>query len=802
MSTFHAESHTGVICFILIARHFHLDYAIDNILHKYAIQDEEVPVPLLVRIAKEHEFKAKNAKLTWGKILKFGNAFPAIARLKSGKYLILSGLVQKEDEMALVTLDPVTIKEGFKFYTKEEFEEIWDGTTILIKRTYKLTDEKQPFSLRWFLPEVFRERKLFRDVAVSAMVINVLALGSPIFFQLVIDKVLVHKGLSTLYTLAIGMIILLLFDASFSYIKQSVLLYATNKLDMRLTRRTFSHLLSLPKDFFEGNSAGVLIKHMQQTEKIRGFLTGKLLFTLLDLSILIVIFPIIFLYSVKLSIIVVITALVIAGIMGFAIPIFRRRLNDLYEADGERQATLVECIHGMNTIKALALEPLQSRNWDNQSARAISMQFRVGRLSISIQTLTDFIQKTMNVVLLWVGVSLVFDNSLTVGALIAFNMLSQRVSAPLVGLVSLLNQYQEVGLSIEMLGNIMNRPSERPMSVRGLTPALQGRIDLEHVTFRYPQGTTYALRDINLSIPPGASVGIVGRSGSGKSTLARLIQGMYPVSEGNIKIDGIDIREIDLPYLRRSTGVVLQENFLFRGTIRQNIGYTNPSARFEEIVTVARMAGADEFVQNLPQGYDTPITEGGANLSGGQRQRLSIARSLLLNPRIMILDEATSALDAESEAIIQNNLGVIGKGRTMLIISHRLSMIAGCDAIVVIDKGSIMAVGKHAELLRTCQLYRELWEAQNRFALAGAGRGLPDTPQTPQGGTPGQTAAPGQSTPPAGAAPQATPGKPKQPQPGAPAPQAAAGKPVDQDTETSAQTPDAATDEKPTPEGD
>jgi ATP-binding cassette subfamily B protein len=717
MANINPANHTALICFILVARHFHLDFSLEGLLHKYAVQDAEVLIPHLLRIAKEHNFKAKEAHLTWEKLFRMGGAFPAIARLKSGKSIILSG-IQVTEEKRVAILDPLNLQAGFKLMTKEEFAEIWDGVTILIKRNYKISDESQPFSLRWFLPEIIREKVLFRDVAVSSMIINILALGSPIFFQIVIDKVLVHKGLSTLQTLAIGMGVLLLFDAAFNYIKQNMLLYATNKIDMRLTRRTFNHLLYLPTDFFEGSSAGVLIKHMQQTEKIRGFLTGKLLFTLLDLSVLLVVFPIIFMYSVTLSIIVVAMSLIIGATLWFAIPIFRRRLQDLYNAEGERQSTLVEAIHGMPTIKALALEPLQSRNWDNQSARAISMQFRVGKLSASIQTITDFIQKVTSIILIWVGVSLVFDNQMTVGALIAFNMLSQRVSSPLVGFVSLLHQYQEVGLSIDMLGNIMNRPTERPQNVRGLAPAVNGRIDFEHVTFRYPKGTTAALQDVSLSIPPGASVGIVGRSGSGKSTLTRLVQGLYPVQEGSIKIDGLDIREIDLPHLRRSTGVVLQENFLFRGTVRQNISYTKPSATFEEIVNVARLAGADEFIQRLPQGYDTPITENGANLSGGQRQRLSIARSLLLNPRIMILDEATSALDAESEAIIQSNLGAISKGRTMLIISHRLSMIAGCDGIVVIDAGRVIAVGKHQELLKTCTLYRELWEVQNRHTQA------------------------------------------------------------------------------------
>ena len=710
---------TALLCFLMVARHFHLDFTLESLAHKYALHDTEVPSSLLLRIAKEHSFRAREVTLTWDRLLHMGEAFPAIARLKSGKSILLSG-VQAGSAPQVAVLDPLALKAGFKFLTRDELEAIWDGSTILIKRNYKLTDADQPFSLRWFFPEILREKAMFRDVAVSAMVINVLALGSPIFFQLVIDKVLVHKGFSTLQTLAIGMVILLLFDAAFNFIKQTILLYATNKIDMRLTRRTFNHLLYLPTNFFEMNSSGVLLKHLQQTDKIRGFLTGRLLFTLLDLSVLLVIFPILFMYSVTMSVIVLVTALVIAIILAVAIPIFQRRLRDLYTADGERQATLVEAIHGMPTVKALALEPLQSRNWDIQSAKTISMQFRVGKLSASIQTLTDLLQKCMGIVLIWVGVNLVFDNTLTVGALIAFNMLSQRVSSPLVSFVSLLHQYQEVGLSIQMLGNIMNRPTERPLNVRGLTPTLKGRIDFEHVNFRYAQGAPFALNDINLSILAGASVGIVGRSGSGKSTLARLLQGLYPVQEGNIKIDGLDIREMDLPHLRRSIGMVLQDNFLFRGTVRQNIAYTKPSASFEEVVTVARLSGADEFIQNLPQGYDTLLTENGTNLSGGQRQRLSIARSLLLNPRILIFDEATSALDAESEAIIQNNLAAIGKGRTMLIISHRLSMVAGCDGIIVIDRGTIVAVGKHADLLQSCKLYRELWQAQNRHLAPAA----------------------------------------------------------------------------------
>jgi ATP-binding cassette subfamily B protein len=706
---------TALLSFILIARHFHVDLKLESLMHRYAIHEEEAGGLLLLRIAREHGFKAKAARFNWDRLFRMAGAFPAMLKLKSGKTVILSGVrsAQNEEPRAAI-LDPLDLRSGFTFRTKEQLESIWDGEVVLIKKIFRLSDTSQPFSLRWFIPEIIREKRLYRDVAVSSMIINVLALGSPIFFQLIIDKVLVHKGVSTLQTLSIGMLALICFDALLQYTKKVMLLYATNKVDMRLARRTFNHLLHLPIDFFDSSSSGVLIKHMQQTDKIRGFLTGKLLFTLLDLSILIVIFPIIFMYSGLLTLIVVLFSLCIAGVLALVIPMFKRHLHELYRAEGERQALLVEAIHGMPTIKALALEPLQSRKWDDHSASSISMQFQVGKLSASIQTVTDWLQKFMGLSVLWIGVNMVFENELTVGALIAFNMLSQRVSGPLVGVVSLINQYQEVGLSIEMLGSIMNRPTERSPNVRGLAPQIKGRIDIERVFFRYPGNATAALQGVSLSIPAGKSVGIVGRSGSGKSTLARLIQGLYTAQEGAVKIDGIDIREIDLPHLRRNIGVVLQENFLFRSTVRQNISFTKPTAMFEEIVRAARLAGADEFIQRLPQGYETMITENGANLSGGQRQRLSIARCLLLNPRIMILDEATSALDAESEAIIQNNLAGISKGRTMCIVSHRLSMIAECDIIAVVDAGKIIAAAPHEELLRTCSLYQELWNVQNR----------------------------------------------------------------------------------------
>ena len=472
--------------------------------------------------------------------------------------------------------------------------------------------------------------------------------------------------------------------------------------------------LSLPIDFFERASAGVITKHMQQVEKIREFLTGRLFLTLLDATSLLVIVPLLFLYSSSLAMLVLGFSGVTACVIAALVPVYRRRLRVLYDAEGQRQAYLVETIHGMETVKALATEPLRRRDWDSRCAQAAESRFDVGRISTSAQAVIGFLEKLLTVAVIGFGAVQVFDGQMTVGALIAFNMLAGRVTAPLGQIVGLVHGYQEAGLSVRMLGQIMNRAPERPANARGLRPEIAGTVEFERVSFRYGESAPPALDDVSLTIPAGAVFGIVGRSGSGKTTLTRLIRGMYPMQLGSVRIDGHDIRELDLPHLRSQVGVVMQQCFLFRGTVRENIGATKPDAGIEEIVHAAMMAGADEFIKTLPQGYDTFLEEGGTNLSGGQQQRLSIARALLRRPRILVLDEATSALDPESEAIVQANLARIAEGRTVIMVSHRLSSLVAADAIVVLDRGRVADYGKHSELLSRCMTYRHLWNQQHR----------------------------------------------------------------------------------------
>jgi len=703
--------HTVIQCLTAIAQHHGLQINPERLIDEYALGAQEPGNSTLLRIASDIGLKARAADLSWTGLLAQGGVFPLIARLANGNAVIVVGL-RAEGDGQIALLDPHSPQAAITLEEKADFCARWDGDVIFVKRQHKLTDPSQPFGLRWFIPEILKQKAAFRDIFIAALAMHVLALASPIFFQLVIDKVLAHQSVTTLWVLGVGIVLALGFDAAFGYLRQMLTLAATNKIDMRLTRRTFGHLLSLPIDYFETTTAGVITRHMQQLEKIRNFLTGRLFFTGLDMMALVVFLPILFSYSVKLALIVLLFSGLIAAVVMAMVPTFQSRLNALYAAEGQRQAMLVETIHGMRTVKALAIEPTQRRVWDQRSAEAITMHFRVGQISITGNAITDFLGKLLPVVIIVIGAQDVFDQTLTVGALIAFQMISGRVVQPLIAIVGLVNEYQETALSVRMLGEVMNRPPEGRAGAGGLRPQLAGEITFDQVSFRYPGATATALNKASFSIRAGSIVGIVGRSGSGKTTLTKLIQGLYPLQEGIVRFDGTDAREIDLSHLRRQIGVVLQENFLFRGTVRENLNATKPDASFEEIVAAAEASGAAEFIERLPQGYDTLLEENAANLSGGQKQRLSIARSLLSRPRILILDEAASALDPESEAIFIRNLSRIAVGRTVVMISHRLSTLVNAHAILVMHEGRLMDSGRHEELLTRCETYQHLWNQQ------------------------------------------------------------------------------------------
>ena len=704
-------SHTVVQCLTAISQHHGLQINPDRLIHDYALGDEEPGPTLILRMAGEIGLKAREDKLSWEALFAQAGVFPILARMADGTAVIIAGIRTEEGDKHVAVLDPAADMVTVALIDQENFCRRWAGEVIFLKRSHSLTDPNQPFSLRWFLPEIWKQKVAFRDIIIAAMALTLLGMASPIFFQLVIDKVLVHQSASTLSVLTVGIVIAIIFEALFGYLRSMLLMAATNKIDMHITRRAFGHLLSLSIDYFETTSAGVVTRNMLQLESIRNFLTGRLFFTALDTVTLLIYLPILFFYSFKLALIVLAFSVMLSGVIFALLPTYKRQLDALNTAEGKRQALLVETIHGMRTVKALAIEPMQRRVWDQLSAEAITRHFHVGKTGITGNAFTELIGKLMPVTIIVVGAQGVFDQTMTVGVLIAFQMLSGRVSGPLMQIVGLINEYQQTRVSVNLLGQIMNRPSEGRGS-GGLRPILKGEISFDDVTFRYPGASNTALDRANFTIKEGSVVGIVGRSGSGKTTLTKLIQGLYPVQEGIVRFDGVDAREIDLSHLRRQIGVVLQENFLFRGSVRENLTVARPDASFEEVVKAAQTAGADEFIERLAQGYDTILEENATNLSGGQKQRLSIARSLLGKPRVLILDEAASALDPESEAIFIRNLSQIAVGRTVVMISHRLSTLVNADAILVMERGRLSDCGRHEELLSRCKTYQQLWNQQ------------------------------------------------------------------------------------------
>ncbi|HJR55400.1 MAG TPA: peptidase domain-containing ABC transporter [Rhizomicrobium sp.] len=709
-----APSHSGLRALASVARHMGLDWSLTRLLHLYG-KDKELDARALVRIAKAEGMKAALHKSNWKEVSSSQKLTPFLVRLNTGAWFVVvkvGDAARKEGEPEQIILfNPLVPEANLFAIPKDKFLSHWDGEVVLLKRIYK-KGEQGKFGLAWFKPEFWRQRGLMMNIIGAALAMHILALAVPIFFQIVIDRVLVYLAISTLTVIGIGVAAAILFDALFNALRSYFVLTAASRIDIRLAQVTFRHLMRLPISFFDQARTGVVTKHMQQGQQIREFLTGRLLGTLLDLPALVVFLPLLLWYSVKLTLVV----LGVTAVLGLAIAAmlgpYRRRLRHLYEAEAQRQSMLVESVHGMRTIKSLNLESRREEEWDNAAADAINTYVKVGKISLAANTFSTFMEKALSITVVVVGAFLVFDGSLTVGGLVAFNMLSARVISPVLQMIGLLNNYQETRMAVDMLGEVMNRPTEHS-GHRGLTPVISGAIEFERVTFRYPGVERPALRDISLKIPAGAMVGLVGRSGSGKTTFSALLQGLHQTSEGAIRIDGHNIRDIDLAHLRAQNGVVPQEPFLFRGSVKDNIRMGDPTASFEDVVRAARMAGADEFIQQLPQRYDTELEEGAVNLSGGQKQRLSIARALMRQPRIIIFDEATSSLDPESEAVVVKNLKEIAKGRTCIVISHRLQTIRDADAIIVLDNGAINDVGRHDELISRNFVYHQLWTQQH-----------------------------------------------------------------------------------------
>jgi subfamily B ATP-binding cassette protein HlyB/CyaB len=579
-----------------------------------------------------------------------------------------------------------------------------------------IAEADSPFSMRWLVRMVMTERKTLRDLCIASLSISFLTIMPPILVMQVINRVLVYGSLSTLALLAVLLIIFVLYETMLGYARRLIIAVLAIRIDTKLNMHVFNRMIRLSIDYFERHPAGDTLHRLHAIYQVREFITGRLLTTLLDLITLLVILPVLFYLSSTLTWLVVASACLLAIIILVFLGPVTRAMSQMIQSEINKAAVMTETVFGMRTVKSLALEPQRLALWDERVADAAKWRMRVARISNWPQTIATPISRFM-----WMGVMLigaymaVKDNSgYMVGSLFAFMMLSGRVAQPLVGAAGLTEKYLEVKTSIGLAAEVLNRPMENNASSGGLRPRFAGSISFEDVTFTYPTGQTPALERISFSIPAGTMLGVVGRSGSGKSTITRLLQGINREYSGFVKLDGSDLREINLRHLRQSFGVVLQDNFLFRGSIRDNIISGRPGLTMDDVVRAARLAGAEEFIERMPHGYETYIEEGSPNLSGGQKQRLAIARAVITDPRLLILDEATSALDPESEALVNANLLRIGRGRTMVIVSHRLSSLTECDLTLVLDRGQVVDIAPHRVLLERCTIYRQLWAQQNR----------------------------------------------------------------------------------------
>ena len=660
----------------------------------------------LLLAAKELGLKAKAVHSNWVRLP--NNTLPAIVELRGGGYVVL---FRCEPEGHVLVGDPR--QQRPQRLDREQFEAIWSGKLILIKSRLRFDNPNRPFDLSWFVPAIWKYRKILGEILAASFVIQLFGLATPLFTQVIIDKVLMHKSLSTLHVLAAGMLIMIVFEAILTVLKTHLMAHTSNRIDVALGARLFRHLLHIPLRYFEVRRVGDTVARVRELENIRQFITGSSINVILDLVFTVLFVAVMFFYSGVLTC-VTLTCIPLFVVLSLVIrPLMRRRLEEKFDRGAESQSYLVESVTGVQTVKAMALEPIFYRRWEEQLARYVTASFRTSHLSGIAGALGQIIQKLSTLSILWVGAYLVMRGSLTVGQLIAFQMLSGRVISPILRVVQLWQDFQQVGISVERLGDLMNTKAEPALNPSKMSlPAIQGAVRIESVRFRYNFDGPEVLRNFSCAIPSGTTVGVVGRSGSGKSTLAKLLQRLYVPESGRILIDGIDLQQADPMWLRRQIGVVLQENFLFNGTIRDNIAIHIPGAPMAQIVEMAKLAGAHDFILELPEAYDTPVGERGTALSGGQRQRIAIARALMSNPRILIFDEATSALDYESERIIQDNLGRICKGRTVFIVAHRLSTIRQADTILVLDKGQLVEQGSHNELMARPGIYHHLFSQQ------------------------------------------------------------------------------------------
>ncbi|WP_217411092.1 peptidase domain-containing ABC transporter [Marinobacterium ramblicola] len=557
------------------------------------------------------------------------------------------------------------------------------------------TQEQSGFGFRWFLPALLKHKKTWHEVLLASLVIQLLALGTPLFTQAIIDKVVVHRTESTLIVIAIGLAVFMVFSALLTWVRQYLVLHTGNRVDAVLASEVFDHLFKLPPRYFEHRPTGVISARLHGVETIREFIASAAVTLVLDLPFLLIFVGIMFWYSAKLTFIVLAIMACIALLSLVVAPIFQAQLNQQFLLGARNQAFLTEYISGIETVKSLQMEPQLKQRFSDYLAEYLHATFKTRQLSNTYNTVSGSLEQLMNLLILVVGAYTVMTGTeFSIGMLVAFQMFAGKLSQPMMRLVGLWQQFQQASLSVKRLGDVMNAPVE-PYSVQpSRMKQGKGLIEIEGLAFRHNPQFPLLYTDFNLKVKPGQTLAIMGPSGSGKSTFAKLLQGFYSPTDGRIRIDGIDIQNLSANELRNNFGVVPQETVLFSGTLYDNLLAANPHATFEQIVHACKLAEIHDMIEQLPNGYQTEIGERGSGLSGGQRQRLAIARALMKRPKILIFDEATSALDPETAEHFAATVNQLHGKVTMLFITHALPKSLRVDNVIRIGDRAESAAPK------------------------------------------------------------------------------------------------------------
>jgi ATP-binding cassette subfamily B protein len=687
-------SDCGAACLIMISRYWGKRFSVNRVRDIANVDRNGSSLRGLAAAAESIGFNTRPVKASLDQLAK--QKLPAIVHWEGKHYIVVYEITKKH----VIVADPAI---GQRTLSHREFKANWTGYALLLEPTAFLKDAKEMITPFWQFFELMKPHELVMlEVFVASVFIQIFGLITPLFTQLILDRVVVQRSELTLMAVGLGLLIFSLFRVAMTGLRQYLLDHTANKVDLALIVAFIRHTLRLPLSFFESRYVGDIISRVQENRKIQRFLSGEAVSILLDLLTVFIYVGLMFWYSWQMALLSLLIVPPFFLLALIATPFLQKISREIFNALVNESSYLIEAITGVRTVKSTAVEQTVRWHWEELLSKEIKTNFSGQLISNRLQIFSNTIEAVVTTALLWFGAHLVIHNQLTIGQLVAFNMLLGNIIRPFQRLTVLWNQLQEVVIAVERINDVLDAEPEEDLQqqARQSLPAIQGEIQFDNVTFRYhPESDFNVLENLSFVVQPGQMVALVGRSGSGKTTISKLVLGLYPPTDGKVLIDGHDLTSISLHSLRQHVGVVDQDTFLFGSTIRENISLGHPGATLAEIIEAAQLAGADEFIKKLPMGYETQIGEGGGMLSGGQRQRVAIARALLGNPRLLILDEATSHLDAESERIIQKNLTKILRGRTTLVIAHRLSTVRHADLILVLDQGVLIESGTHAELM-------------------------------------------------------------------------------------------------------